>query len=270
MTDAVDAPIGVRAPRDGSGRLFVISQAGTIRVIKDGVLLPVPFLTVPVSYPDNGTSGLLGLAFHPNYGHAGQPHNDEFYVVSMRAAGCVPDGGCLGAGPDEVLERYTVSDNADVADPLGTTVLRMADTATSFHNGGDIHFGPDGYLYMSTGDGGQQNGTNGFAECLWKKAVDGNPASCGVGEGTQYFLRRRDRMRRCTRRDHLHHRAGRRRLHGHGQLRDRRPDLPRRFRGAVGWPTERRPALFRIRRRVGLAALCAASPTDRFPSARSP
>src|SRR5688500_15288620 len=190
VTDGVAAPIGVRAPRDGSGRLFVISQAGTIRVIKDGVLLPTPFLTVPVSYPDNGTSGLLGLAFHPNYGLAGQLHNDEFYVVSMRPAGCAADGGCLGEGPDEVLERYTVSaGNPDVADPVGTTVLRMADTATSFHNGGDIHFGPDDYLYMSTGDGGQQNGTNGFAQCLWKKSVDGNPASCGAGSGTQYFLR---------------------------------------------------------------------------------
>jgi glucose/arabinose dehydrogenase len=191
VTGGVTAPIGVRAPRDGSGRLFVISQAGTIHVIKDGMLLPTPFLDVPVTFPGNGgTSGLLGLAFHPNYGLAGQPHNDEFYVVSMRPAGCAADGGCLGAGPDEVLERYTVSaGNPDIANPDGTTVMRIADTSTSFHNGGDIHFGPDGYLYMSSGDAGQQNGTNGFAECLWKKAADGNPANCGVGAGTHYFLR---------------------------------------------------------------------------------
>ncbi|HEX7770344.1 MAG TPA: PQQ-dependent sugar dehydrogenase, partial [Dokdonella sp.] len=191
VTAAVNAPIGVRAPHDGSGRLFVISQAGTIRVIRDGMLLPEPFLTVPVTFPGNGgTSGLLGLAFHPNFGLADLPHNDEFYVVSMRPAGCAADGGCLGAGPDEVLERYTVSaEDPDVANPDGTTVLRIADTSTSFHNGGDIHFGPDGYLYMSSGDAGQQNGTNGFAECLWKKPADGNPANCGVGGGTQYFLR---------------------------------------------------------------------------------
>lgn len=191
VTDAVNAPIGVRAPRDGSGRVFVISQAGTIRVIKDGVLLPTPFLTVPVTFPGNGgTSGLLGLAFHPNYGLAGEPHNDEFYVVSMRPAGCAADGGCLGAGPDEVLERYTVSaQNPDVANPAGTTVMRIADTSTSFHNGGDIHFGPDGYLYMSSGDAGQQNGTNGFAECLWKKPADGNPGNCGVDAEVRYFLR---------------------------------------------------------------------------------
>ncbi len=89
MTNAINAPIGVRAPHDGTGRLFVLSQAGTIRVIENGSLLPTPFLTVPVTFPGSGgTSGLLGLAFHPNYGQAGLPHNDEFYIVYMRAGDC--------------------------------------------------------------------------------------------------------------------------------------------------------------------------------------
>ena len=74
VTSEVTSPIGVRAPHDGTGRLFVFSQAGSIRVIKNGTLLPTPFLTVPVTFPGSGgTSGLLGLAFHPNYGHAGMP-----------------------------------------------------------------------------------------------------------------------------------------------------------------------------------------------------
>ncbi|HEY6942827.1 PQQ-dependent sugar dehydrogenase [Dokdonella sp.] len=193
VTDQVVAPIGVRAPHDGSGRLFVMSQAGTIRIVKDGVLLPTPFLSVPVTYPGlGGTSGLLGLAFHPNYGHDGMPHNDEFYVVSMRPPGCTPAGTCLGSGPDEVLERYTVSAaNPDVADPTGTVVMRLADNSPpSYHNGGDIHFGPDGYLYMSSGDGGQESGTHWLAECLWKKPNDTTSASCGTSAATpQYFLR---------------------------------------------------------------------------------
>src|SRR4030095_14858924 len=86
VTTQVQAPIGVRAPHDGSGRFFVISQAGTIRIIdSNGALLPTPFLTLSVTYPGSGgTSGLLGLAFHPNYGQSGLPHNDEFYVVYMR------------------------------------------------------------------------------------------------------------------------------------------------------------------------------------------
>jgi glucose/arabinose dehydrogenase len=192
VTDAVVAPIGVRAPNDGSGRLFILSQAGTIRIVKDGVLLPAPFLTVPVTYPGSGgTSGLLGLAFHPNYGHVGAPHNDEFYVVSMRPPGCTPAGTCLGSGPDEVLERYTVSEDPDEANASGTVVMRLADNSPpSYHNGGDIHFGPDGYLYMSSGDGGQESGTHWLAECLWKKPNDTTSTSCGSSAATpQYFLR---------------------------------------------------------------------------------
>ena len=192
VTTAVQAPIGVRAPNDGSGRLFVISQAGSIRIIdSNGALLPTPFLTVPVTYPGSGgTSGLLGLAFHPNYGQVGLPHSDEFYIVYMRAGDCTAPGSCLGTGPDEVMERYTVSSDPNVANATGTVVLRLADNSPpSFHNGGDIHFGPDGYLYMSSGDGGQESGTNWFAECLWKKPADHLGTTCGTGAGTQYFLR---------------------------------------------------------------------------------
>lgn len=191
VTGQVSAPIGVRAPHDGSGRLFVISQAGTIRIIDNGVLLPTPFLTLSVTFPGSGgTSGLLGLAFHPNYGQTGLPHNDEFYVVYMRSGNCSAPGSCLGSGPDEVMERYTVSADPNVANPTGTVVMRLADNSPpSFHNGGDIHFGPDGYLYMSSGDGGQESGTHWFAECLWKKPEDTTSNSCGTGTGTQYFLR---------------------------------------------------------------------------------
>ena len=192
VTDQIEAPIGVRAPHDGSGRLFVISQSGSIRIVKDGTLLPTPFLTVPVTYPGTGgTSGLLGLAFHPNYGQTGLPHNDEFYIVYMRAGNCSAPGNCLGSGPDEVLERYTVSSDADVANPAGTVVMRLADNSPpSFHNGGDIHFGPDGYLYMSSGDGGQESGTHWLAECLWKKPNDTTSDSCNdTSTGTKYFLR---------------------------------------------------------------------------------
>ena len=193
VTNQVVAPIGVRAPHDGGGRLFVISQAGTIRIVDgSGTLLPTPFLTLQVTYPGTGgTSGLLGLAFHPNYGHVGLPHSDEFYVVYMRAGNCSAPGSCLGSGPDEVLERYTVSADANVANPTGTVVMRLADNSPpSYHNGGDIHFGPDGYLYMSSGDGGQESGTHWLAECLWKKPNDTTSTSCGTSGATpQYFLR---------------------------------------------------------------------------------
>ena len=193
VTGAVNAPIGVRAPHDGSGRRFVFSQAGSIRIVDAaGTLLPTPFLSVPATFPGSGgTSGLLGLAFHPNYGHPGMPHNDEFYIAYMRAGDCTAPGSCLGSGPDEVLERYTVSADPNVANPTGAVVMRLADNSPpSFHNGGDIHFGPDGYLYMSSGDGGQESGTHWLAECLWKKPNDTTSTSCDNSTTTpQYFLR---------------------------------------------------------------------------------
>ena len=179
----VTSPIAIRAPADGSGRIFIVGQNGAIRIVKNGTLLPTPFLTIPVSYSGGGgESGLLGLAFHPNFGKPSLPHNDEFYVAFNR-----PNADPrLGSSPDVALVRYTVSANPDIANTTATLVLRIPDIASN-HNGGDIHFGPDGYLYMSSGDGGVQGDPNGFAMCLWKKAADGNPANCGSGTPT-YFL----------------------------------------------------------------------------------
>src|SRR6476646_10922172 len=109
LTGAVNAPVGVRAPHDGSGRRFVFSQAGSIRIVDaGGNLLPTPFLTVPVTFPGSGgTSGLLGLAFHPDYGHVGMPHNDEFYITYTRPSADPK----LGTTPDQALARCTVSAN---------------------------------------------------------------------------------------------------------------------------------------------------------------
>ncbi len=176
-------PVAVRAPHDGSGRIFIVQKGGSIGVVKDGALLATPFLTVSVT--SNSESGLLGLAFHPNFGKVGLPHNDEFYVSYTRP-GADPR---LGSTPDQVIARYTVpSLGSDVANPSGTLVLRTPDLASN-HNGGDIHFGPDGYLYSSMGDGGPQNNPHGFAGCLWKKPADSDQNSCGTNPvGTQYFL----------------------------------------------------------------------------------
>ncbi len=176
-------PVAVRAPNDGSGRIFIVQKGGQIRVVKNGVALPTPFLTKTVT--TTSESGLLGLAFHPNFGKVGLPHNDEFYVAYTR-----PNADArLGSTPDQAIARHTVPTLAsDVANASGTIVLRVPDLASN-HNGGDIHFGPDGYLYYSVGDGGPQNNPHGFAECLWKKPADNNQGSCGTNpSGTQYFL----------------------------------------------------------------------------------
>ena len=174
-------PVAVRAPHDGSGRIFIVQKNGQIKIVKNGVALGTSFLTVSVTTASE--SGLLGLAFHPNFGKAGLPHNDEFYVAYTRRSA----DPRLGSTPDQVIARYTVpSLGSDVANPTGTIVLRVPDLASN-HNGGDIHFGPDGYLYYSMGDSGAQNNPYHFAECLWKKPATTGSA-CGDPSGTQYYL----------------------------------------------------------------------------------
>ncbi len=176
-------PVSVSAPKDGSGRIFIVQKGGQIRVVKNGVALATPFLTKSVT--TSSESGLLGLAFHPNFGKIGLPHNDEFYVAYTRPSA----DPRLGSTPDQAIARHTVPTlNSDVANASGTIVLRVPDLAGN-HNGGDIHFGPDGYLYYSMGDSGAQGNPHGFAECLWKKPADNDQGSCGTNpSGTQYFL----------------------------------------------------------------------------------
>jgi len=176
-------PVAVRAPNDGSGRLFVVEKGGSIRVIKNGAVLPTAFLSLGVT--TSSESGLLGLAFHPNFGKPSLPHNTEFYIFYTRPSA----DPRLGSTPDQVVARYTVpTPTSDVANASGTIILRLPDLAGN-HNGGDIHFGSDGYLYVSSGDSGDQNNPHGFAECLWKKAADSNRNTCGTSPtGLQYYL----------------------------------------------------------------------------------
>lgn len=173
-------PVAVRAPNDDSGRLFIVEKTGNIRVIRNNVVLTTPFLTVSVSTASE--SGLLGLAFHPNFGRVGLPHNNEFFIFYTRPSG----DPRLGSFPDQAIARYTVANiGDDVAQPTGTIIMRLPDLADN-HNGGDIHFGRDGYLYISSGDSGAQGNPHLFAECLWKKPA--NSSACGTTSGTQYYL----------------------------------------------------------------------------------
>jgi glucose/arabinose dehydrogenase len=169
-------PLAVRAPNDGSGRLFVVEKCGTIWIVKNGVVNATPFLTLNVAC--NSEQGSLGLAFHPNYAS-----NGTFYVTYTDPS------QAIGTSNDQVLGRFTVSANPDIANGTGTVVMRVPDIADN-HNGGDIHFGNDGYLYWSMGDGGVQGDPNGFAQCLWKKHADGVSSNCSTtgGSGALYYL----------------------------------------------------------------------------------
>lgn len=136
---------GFNAPVDitnaGDSRLFVVQQGGAIRILNaDGTINPTNFLTLTsATISTGGERGLLGLAFHPNYAT-----NGYFYVNYTRAN----DGAT-------VIARYTISStNPNVANPASGTVLLTIAQPFSNHNGGTIKFGPDGYLYIGTGDGG--------------------------------------------------------------------------------------------------------------------
>jgi glucose/arabinose dehydrogenase len=141
-------PVTVTHAGDGSGRLFVVQQTGEILILIDGTLLPAPFLDLS-GLVGGGEGGLLGLAFHPDYAV-----NGFFYVDYTNLDG------------NTVVARYEVSaTDPNVADPdSAQTVLTQIQPGPT-HNGGQLAFGPDGYLYISLGDGGccgdpQGNGQN--------------------------------------------------------------------------------------------------------------
>lgn len=127
----------------GDERLFVVERAGYIRVVReDGNVLPTPFLDIH-SRVDDGASemGLLGLAFHPDYAN-----NGYFYVYYTYDPG-------PGADRSRV-SRFSVTSDADVAEPASELVLLEFAQPYANHNGGDLHFGPAGYLHIASGDGG--------------------------------------------------------------------------------------------------------------------
>ncbi len=169
----LNQPVALRHAGDGSNRIFIVQKGGSIRVAQldsngDPTLLATPFLTQSVT--TSSESGLLGLAFHPLF-----MSNGHFYVA-FTAPAAEPR---LGTAPDQVIARFTVSvGDPNVADPASRLdILRVPDLAGN-HNGGDLHFGPDGYLYYSSGDGGPQNDPHGFALCNWRKPANSNPNTC--------------------------------------------------------------------------------------------
>jgi glucose/arabinose dehydrogenase len=153
IVDGLELPVLVTAPA-GDGRLFVVEQPGRIRIVKDGSLLPTPFLDVEAATASRPLAerivntgdeqGLLGLAFHPDFANNGRffvhytaNGSDNFYSV--------------------VVAEYTAEPGADSAGTTEKTLLRVPHPYDN-HNGGTVQFGADGFLYISIGDGGGANG----------------------------------------------------------------------------------------------------------------
>jgi glucose/arabinose dehydrogenase len=135
------APVAIA--NAGDRRLFVVERAGRIRIVdQDGSVRPTPFLDITARVSaTGGEMGLLGLAFHPVYGS-----NGYFYVYYTRDAGA----GVIRSR----VSRFSVSAQRGRADPDSELVLLEFEQPFLNHNGGDLHFGPDGYLYIASGDGG--------------------------------------------------------------------------------------------------------------------
>jgi glucose/arabinose dehydrogenase len=130
-------PLYVTHAGDGSGRLFIVEQTGRLLVFKNGALLGTPFLDIRTLISCCDERGLLSVAFHPRY-----RQNGFFYVDYTDPTG------------DTNVVRYKVSNNPDVANPAGARRLLFIEQPFPNHNGGLLKFGPDGYLYIGTGDGG--------------------------------------------------------------------------------------------------------------------
>lgn len=148
VADGFAMPVFLTNAGDGSGRLFILEKAGRIRIIADGRVVDMPFLDISDRVGSSNTEqGLLGLAFAPDASTSG-----AFFVDYTNRAG------------DTIISRFQVTDDPMVADPESEyQILTLAQPAVN-HNGGMLLFGPDGMLWIGTGDGGAANDRFGNAQ----------------------------------------------------------------------------------------------------------
>ena len=176
VAEGFEAPLGVVDAPDGSPRLFVVEQVGRIRSFGSGGR-PRDFLDISERISAGGEQGLLGLAFHPDY-----ERNRRFFVNYTD-----PNG-------DTVISEFAGGSSADAS---SERILLTVDQPFANHNGGQLAFGPDGYLYIALGDGGsagdpEDNGQSldTFLGKLLRIDVDGErpyaiPRDNPFSEGTQ-------------------------------------------------------------------------------------
>jgi glucose/arabinose dehydrogenase len=140
-------PVLVTGSPGDPHRLYVVEQSGTIQLLRDGARTAAPFLDITSDVRSGGEQGLLSLAFAPDYATSG-----KFYVYYT-----APRPGDNG-GSIITVDEFTRSSDADRADvTTRRNVLQIDHPTNGNHNGGTLMFGPDGYLYITTGDGGSGN-----------------------------------------------------------------------------------------------------------------
>lgn len=170
----LEAPAHIAHAGDGSGRLFIVEQRGRIRILRNGVLAPVPFLDITNRVLYGGERGLLAVAFPPGFAE-----KQYFYVNYTRTNG----------GPTVVARFFVSAGDLDLADAASEERLLTVPQPFSNHNGGQLAFSPvDGHLYVALGDGGSgndplnaaQNKTNLLGKILRLEVEPANGATYAV------------------------------------------------------------------------------------------
>ena len=146
VVQGLSSPVFLTAP-PGDARLFIVEQSGRIRIFKGGQLLAAPFLDITSRVRSGGEQGLLSMAFDPSFAT-----NGRFYVYYTDPQFAL------------TIERYETIPTADVASATPTPVLSIPHPTNTNHNGGLLMFGPDGMLYIGTGDGGSAGDPPGNAQ----------------------------------------------------------------------------------------------------------
>ncbi len=156
----------------GDSRLFVVQRGGLIRILNsNGTINTTPFLSLTSIITAGGERGLLGLAFHPDYAT-----NGRFYVNYTRSG----DGAT-------VIAKYTVSDSdPNVANSASAEILLTIAQPFQNHNGGSLVFGPDGYLYIGMGDGGDGGDPNNYGQNI--NSLLGKMLRIDVDSGSSYSI----------------------------------------------------------------------------------
>ncbi|HET9907572.1 MAG TPA: PQQ-dependent sugar dehydrogenase, partial [Anaerolineales bacterium] len=172
VISGLSQPVFITNADDGSGRLFVIERIGRIRIGENNMLLPTPFLDMEsIVRSTSSEQGLLALAFHPQF-----ESNGYFYTVHTNSSGSI------------VLSRFTVSPSNSNQASFGSRVELLAIPHPTYtnHNGGTLAFGPDGYLYWSTGDGG--GGGDPFNNAQSRNSLLGKILRLDVNSASPYAI----------------------------------------------------------------------------------
>jgi glucose/arabinose dehydrogenase len=145
----LDNPVAITHAGDGSGRLFITQLSGQILIFDDNQILPEPFLDIGSLVSTGGERGLFSVSFHPEY------TNNGFLFVNY-----------TDINGDTVVARYSVSAEPNVTDSDSAFILLTVPQPFKNHNGGQLQFGPDGFLYIGMGDGGSGGDPSNNAQTL--------------------------------------------------------------------------------------------------------